>query len=301
MDNRAGRWRVFAGNQTLNLMKNSTLGWTLLALVCVPFHGLGQWCVPTTLIPYDAAMPGITHVHLNTIDRNSAGMEHNPNNNYTNTGLSTTLAKGTAYPITINFTIDPLICPDMNLRVWIDLNHDGQLDDPGETVLSVDHQLPTTYSGTVTIPASATIGTTRMRVTAKMSNLGGHTPPTPCDQPADVAGYHGEMEDYDVNIVNSVGIDEISSPLIATDLQPNPAAGASVLSYTLTEAVSVRIDLLDGTGRQVMNIVNDAEQVSGEHRVSIVKTDGSFANGLYFVRLRAGDNTLVRRLVIDGR
>lgn len=103
-------------------------------LLAVPFRGLGQYCIPQTALPYAPSMPGLTLVQLNTIVRPSQDLEHYPDNNYTNTGLSTTLVKGESYPVTLGFTIDAGISPHMNLRLWVDLNHDGQLDDPGETL-----------------------------------------------------------------------------------------------------------------------------------------------------------------------
>ncbi|MEO8590770.1 MAG: hypothetical protein ABI432_15450, partial [Flavobacteriales bacterium] len=63
----------------------------MLGLLLAAHPGNGQWCMPTSLIPYSPGMPGITRFQLNTIDRASADLEHYPNNNYTNTGLSTAL------------------------------------------------------------------------------------------------------------------------------------------------------------------------------------------------------------------
>jgi len=98
----------------------------ILLLVLVNFSIISvysQWCVPTTVLPYSIDMPGITHVVFNTIDRISSDLEDYPNNNYTNTGLSTSVVRGMTYSFSMTYTIDPSICPDMNLRVWIDYNH----------------------------------------------------------------------------------------------------------------------------------------------------------------------------------
>src|SRR3954468_12723408 len=135
----------------------------ILLLLLVNFSIINvnsQWCVPTTVSPYSIDMPGITHVVINTIDRTSSDLEDYPNNNYTNTGLTTTLVRGMSYPISITYTIDPQICPDMNLRVWIDYNLNYLFTDAGETALSVNNQLPGTYTGTITIPANAPLGST---------------------------------------------------------------------------------------------------------------------------------------------
>jgi len=277
-------------------MTSNRIRSTAVSTFIILAEGLGaQWCVPTTLIPYDANMPGITHFILNTIDRTSAGMEHYPNNNYTNTGLGTVLVKGQSYPITINFSIDAQICPDMNLRVWVDLNHNDQLDDAGETLLSVDHRLPTSYTGTITIPTTAMTGTTRLRVTAKMSSAGGHTLPTPCDNPADPAGYHGEMEDYDVSIVNTVGIEEFIGPVESAEIFPSPISAASVLRIVLARNSALRIEVLDAFGRQV-TAPRDLELNAGEHLLTL-EDAGTLANGTYYFRITTGTTVRIIRSV----
>lgn len=207
----------------------------------------GQWCEPTTLVAYASTMPGITRFQLNTIDRTSADLE-SMSNNYVNTGLSTTLVKGQSYAVTIDFTIDAPICPDMNLRIWVDLNHDGQLDDAGETLLTVNHDLPPTYAGTITIPMSAQVGDTRLRVTAKMSDLGGHILPTPCDMPQDPFGYHGAMEDYTVSIVSAVGIEELA-PVLSSGKVLQDASGGGIVQFDLGSASNVVMRVVDGAGR----------------------------------------------------
>lgn len=263
-----------------------------LPILCVPLRVHGQWCVPTTVIPYDADMPGITHFTLNTIDRTSSDLEHYPNNNYTNTGLSTTLVKGQSYPVTIQFTIDPVICPDMNLRVWVDLNEDGQLDDPGETLLTADHRAPDTYSGTISVPLTAMVGTTRLRVTVKMSNLGGHTLPTPCDNPPDALGYHGEIEDYTVSIVEATGIEEERSPIGALSLI-NAPDGSVEWNYALNLSGDVHLQLFDAAGRMVADLHRGVE-ASGTH----VARTGPIHPGLYIARLESnGAVSSVRAMI----
>lgn len=161
------------------------------------------WCTPTGAGAYASTMPGITNFTLNTINRPSNDLE-NTTNNYTNTGMSTTLTAGSTYTVTMTYTIDATICPDMNLRVWIDYNRDGQLDDPGETAITSNNQTSLSYSGSFMVPTTAVNGTTHCRVTAKMTSNGGHTLPTPCNVPADPLGYHGELEDYTIIITGGV-------------------------------------------------------------------------------------------------
>lgn len=220
-------------------------------LFCTLIAGLSisanaQWCVPTTLMAYNSNMPGITRFQLNGMDRISPDLE-SISNNYVFTGMSTTLVPGQTYPVTINFTVDALICPDMNLRIWADLDQDGDFDGAGETLLSVDHIYPPSYSANITIPSNTIAGSTRLRVSAKMSSLGGHILPTPCDLPADPYGYHGEMEDYDVLFVAGVGIHEhngiVKDPHVRKDL-----SGQELLYFELLEQCQVVVNVLDAKG-----------------------------------------------------
>lgn len=217
-------------------------------------YGLAaQWCVPTTATPYATTMPGVTQFELNTINRTSTDIENYPNNSYVNSGLTTTLEKGETYAVTVGFTIDDVIFPGshMNLRVWVDLNHDGQLDDAGETLLSVNEQSGPTFTGTITVPTNALTGDTRLRVTAKMCSHTGHIVPTPCDMPADPLGYHGELEDYTVEIVDAVGIAEnrvVEQLAIVAD------GDALQLITDLPQGGEARLEVMDASGRAVASV-----------------------------------------------
>jgi hypothetical protein len=59
--------------------------------------------------------------------------------------------------------------------VWIDFNSDGDFDDAGEQVWTSGTTNSSSVSGTFSIPASATIGATRMRVSMKYNET-----PTSC-------------------------------------------------------------------------------------------------------------------------
>jgi vibriolysin len=73
-------------------------------------------------------------------------------------------------------------------KVWVDLNRDGDFTDSGEELFSASGT--SDVSGTITIPAGTSAGTTRMRVSMKWNAT-----PTSCE-----AFSYGEVEDYTVNI-----------------------------------------------------------------------------------------------------
>jgi hypothetical protein len=254
-----------------------------------------QWCTPN-VIPYGPTTPGITEFTLNTIDRVSPDLE-SPTSNYELTGLSTTLQRQHAYTISIKHTVDALICPDMNLRVWIDYNINGDLDDAGETVLSLDHHAPGTYTASFTVPATATLGETRLRVTAKMSNLGGHTLPSPCNIPPDPIGYHGEIEDFTLEITETTGIDNPDENHSIMSIFPNPASQLTTLTYSLTTNEHVRLEIFNVAGQREMMIA-DENQMKGDYRYELPLN--GLSKGLYVARLNAGDKIYLQHLLVEN-
>ena len=131
----------------------------------------------------------------------------------------------------------------MNLRVWIDYNGNGRFEPSTETALTADNKTAGTYTANITVPSDAKIGTTRLRVTAKMTSNGGHISPSPCDSPADALGYHGEIEDYTINITKSTGILNTTGIIENIYSFPNPATGNVCVEYLLTKSDFATIEL----------------------------------------------------------
>jgi hypothetical protein len=116
------------------------------------------------------------------------------------TNIATEVKKGTSYNVSItpkSFSGDR----NFGYSVWIDYNKDGDFDDAGEQVFSrLAASTVTPITASITIPATAALGTTRLRV-----SLNSGTIPTPC-QVVD-----GQYHDYSVNITQNV----VTTQLIA--------------------------------------------------------------------------------------
>ena len=76
---------------------------------------------------------------------------------------------------------------------------------------------------------------------------------------------------------------------------PNPASENAMISYSNSEAGSVRVDLLDVSGKLVRNLL-DEKQASGEHTTSLNFKNLSIAKGVYFVRLMVSGGTTVQEM-----
>jgi|GEM_PF-819741 len=126
----------------------------------------------------------ISNLQVGTIN-NSSGVE--PDGYADFTYLSTDMAIGTGYPITI--TNAEAYVGDQ-CGIWVDWNQNGDFNDPGESLVADGG--PVTFTSTITPPASAVIGLTRMRVRVKYK-LGTLSP---CGNAA-----WGEVEDYSINVM----------------------------------------------------------------------------------------------------
>jgi hypothetical protein len=94
------------------------------------------------------------------------------------------------FPITITATAEG----GMNYNVYVDYNDNQVFTDPGELVLQMKYPLTATLSGSFTIPATAPVGTHKMRIRGESYNSG--YPTDPCSQLQ-----YGETEDYGLTVV----------------------------------------------------------------------------------------------------
>lgn len=77
---------------------------------------------------------------------------------------------------------------------------------------------------------------------------------------------------------------------------PNPFANETTVNYSLQEAAEVNYKVVDMAGNVILS-GEEGNQTAGEHTFTI---DGaSFANGVYYLELTAGDNKVTRRLVVN--
>lgn len=279
-------------------MKKTTKLTLLAFLFAFVSSAKAQTYCTVTGAPYASVQPGITNFQLNTINRTSSNSESGSSVMVT-TGLSTTLVRGQSYSISLSHSEDATNFPGArnNIRIYIDYNQNFVLTDAGETAITVDNQNPgTTYTASFTVPMTATLGSTRLRATAKMGADAGHTVPTPCNSPADPIGYHGEIEDYTVTIVATTGIDENKLNLFNATVFPNPFSETAILKYELKEDINVAIEIYNVLGEKVASINKDKQSI-GEHQFEIGSTVLPKAKGLYYVKIISGEVSQTIKLV----
>jgi hypothetical protein len=98
----------------------------------------------------------------------------------------------------------------------------------------------------------------------------------------------------DINILGSVGIDELSSN-INFKVYPNPAESSSMIAFELLERAKVDIQLCDVVGRTVSS-ESKGELSAGTFEVPLSLT--GIAPGVYFVNLTADNHTFTKKLIV---
>ncbi len=179
--------------------------------------------------------------------------------------------------------------------IFIDFNRDGDFADAGEQVVNTTSSSAATLATNVTIPATASIGQTRVRVIARYK-----TAPTACG-----AFDYGEVEDYLLNItaagslsLRTVGSDTDSewlennnAPAIETPfitLMPNPTAGDMMVFFErFSEPKDYQILTLDGKAVATGRI--ETEQA--------LLPSSQLPAGIYFIRFSDKYNTWTERFV----
>ncbi|PSR55170.1 hypothetical protein AHMF7605_17475 [Adhaeribacter arboris] len=104
--------------------------------------------------------------------------------------LTTTVNRGQNYSLTMQAAADYA----EYFGVWIDYNNDKDFDDAGEFVYASPADGANLFSATITIPATATLGSTRMRVRSKYSG------PVFTNYESSASFEYGEAEDYTITI-----------------------------------------------------------------------------------------------------
>ncbi|MDX5321743.1 MAG: DUF5011 domain-containing protein, partial [Bacteroidota bacterium] len=143
-----------------------------------------DYCRPATTYPTVADI-GITLFEFNDFSNETQSGKAPGYSNYTNEiGTSVLLGETYSYRVERPSTVN-----NVNMKIWVDYNRDGDFDDANELVANEINSNAGTFTGTITIPGINDLvpGEARMRVAMGLAN----TSLNPCG-PNQV----GEYEDY---------------------------------------------------------------------------------------------------------
>lgn len=144
-----------------------------------------SYCSSTFTDPDDEWISNVTFGSIN----NTTGA-NTPTKYGDYTAMVANVTQGVTYTLSVTF----VSTYTQDVFAWFDWNKDGDFTDPGEQYQITDNiSTPTTNSISITVPLSAALGNTRMRImTYEFDD------PTPCQ-----TGSYGETEDYTINIATA--------------------------------------------------------------------------------------------------
>lgn len=194
------------------------------------------------------------------------------------TALSTNAVRGTAYTITITPTWTSTVYSE-GYAVWIDYNKNGVFTDAGELVFSKAASTTTPVSGTFTIPATATLGTTRMRVSMKYNGI-----PTSCE-----AFTYGQVEDYSVNVAAALAIADTSvsqeADAFEFNVYPNPVE--NVLNISVVGNQNATYKIYNFLGQAVK------EGKAADQEINVANLE----SGMYIFEMNDGVKTHTKKFI----
>ena len=203
----------------------------------------------------------ISNVSLGTMSNNSLESFYS---DYTSDVTKLiTLAKGSANN-TLSVTKawqNPDDTYDESITAWIDFNQNGVFE-ISEKIMATDTNQITPVSTTFAVPSDAVIGNTRLRIL--LTDLS--SPSSACGQVD-----YGEVEDYMVNIISNLAVDNFSKNKL--QIFPNPAS--DILNITQVSS-SANYNIYNASGQLVSkgNIYNNKVNVS------------KLPKGIYFIEVQ---------------
>ena len=93
-----------------------------------------------------------------------------------------------------------------------------------------------------------------------------------------------------------VGINQLTKS-VNLSLFPNPSNSESYLKFTLSEPKSVKINVIDVLGKNMLPEIN-SDLSSGEQIITINK-DNKLAKGIYFINLSINGTKMYKKLVLN--
>ena len=259
----------------------------------------GQYCTPPNF--NSGPFTGILSVDFESISNTSSGSD-----GYTDytSGNVATIMQGSSYAIDIRLEhtiINSGFTDNLDLRVWIDWNQDGDFADAGEEVVTQVVDLSgsgttnaVVYSGSITVPTGATLGNTRMRVYEDMMVADGHLAPTPCGYSSGV-GQHGECEDYALTIVSAstAGIEDLGI-ISKMTVFPNPTSDNSTIQFNLNNSENVNIHIFNLIGE----VIYETNKNFNAGLNSILLETEDFLPGVYIINVSTAQEQMSKQLTV---
>jgi len=254
-----------------------------------------SYCIPPAF--QTGPFTGLTNVTLGDLDNSSA---FDVGYFYYEDATVPQLEQGKSYDISVTTLHDILgvgFSDKLNVVAYIDWNQDGDFSDANEEAMVWMASEPGVITGTINIPANAVLGNTRMRIYEDMPSIDGHESPNPCGYNTGI-GQHGEVEDYDIEIIEAVapiGIAALEGSAIDLQVLSGAQAEDIVVQYQLSQAATVQLQVYDLVGRTVYQSA-PVSQATGQQSLP-VNLSAVTSGQVYLLHLTVNDQRFVQKII----
>ena len=228
-----------------------------------------------------------TGVVFNTISNLNTGK---PSGYSDYTSISTDVNQDNTYDLSVNVNTDGDY--RVQTKAWIDWNQNCSFDDAGEEydlseAINVINE-PTALSPLqILIPSSASLGSTTMRIATRYTSNTAVTYPTACENGAD-----GEVEDYTINVLTSLSVDE--QELSSFAIYPNPNNGEFTVKFNSFSTKNVKVKVYDIRGRTILNN-KYSNSGSFNQRINLSNVE----SGMYLINVSDGIKKATRKIIVN--
>jgi PKD repeat protein len=169
-------------------------------------------------------------------------------------------------------------------RVWMDINADGDFEDAGEELLTLNNKKGKVTT-TITVPETVA-GESRIRIAMQTGKS-----PSPCSD-----DFPGEVEDYSVQINGSLPQMAASQNITNVDpgpelkykIYPNPVS--DILTVQLSEyTTGTKISMFSTTGEKIKEFVPESNEVKLDMQ--------QHAPGLYFIHIHDNQHSKIEKVI----
>lgn len=268
---------VADGNYTITITGTSTSLTKNKDVTLAYFNGL---CPSTGNTDFATST---TLVNFNSINNVSA----KPSGYSDYTSISTSVNRNNSYDLSVNVNTDGSYTT--NTKVWIDWNQDCNFNNTGEE-FNLGDATSTSNGATgnspfsILIPVDAALGNTTMRVSTKYKPDG---LPTACEN-----GFDGEVEDYTLNILPTLGIEDFGFENFI--VYPNPNTGEFTIKLNTALSRNIKVKIFDLRGR---TIYNKTFKNGGDFNEKIGLN--SVQSGMYILKVSDGLRNSTKKIIIE--
>ncbi len=224
-----------------------------------------------------------TLVQFNTINKSSA----KPSGYSDYTATSTTVNRDSTYDLTVRVNTDGDYTTAT--KVWIDWNQNCSFDDAGEEynlgdATNVSNGATALSPRSITVPLTAPLGSTIMRVSTKYKDDG---LPLACEN-----GFDGEVEDYTINITPTLAIEEFGFENFMVFPNPNNGRFSIQLNGALDRNINVNVFDIRGRHIYTNKYPNDVGDFSQEIQLNNTQS------GMYILDVNDGLRRSTKKIVV---